>query len=139
MSNNNTINNPLDKLTAFNCIRISYGCQLLGLLSVWIYGFVLFPILALILNFLKVNAFKKKPFLKSHFNYQVMTVFAWIVAQLLGKVLAILLIGFFLILGADIWLIYRAIKGWLALSEDKTPSQYKLSFKSNSDAEKSEK
>jgi len=131
----NDFSSILDKLSILDCTRIVYVCQIAGLLSLWIYGFAIFPVLGLILSLLKYKSSKDNPLFASHFKWQIMTVFVWFVAQIVGKALFILFVGYFIMIGADIWMIYRAIRGFLALVDETNPSNYRLS---NLKAEKSE-
>lgn len=123
----NDFSSILDKLSLLDCTRIVYVCQIAGLLSLWIYGFAIFPILGLVLSLLKYKAAKDNPLFTAHFKWQIMTAFVWFVAQIVGKMLLLLFIGYFVMIGADIWMIYRAVRGFLALIDDANPSNYRLS------------
>jgi uncharacterized membrane protein len=57
--------------------------------------------------------------LESHFTWQIRTFWWWLVWLLVGLVLAIVVVGFFVWFADAIWLVYRIIKGWIRLSEGK--------------------
>lgn len=53
----------------------------------------------------------------SHFSWQIRTFWFTLLWMVIGGVTAIFLIGWAILLGASIWLIYRIVKGWVYLSE----------------------
>jgi uncharacterized membrane protein len=53
----------------------------------------------------------------SHFSWQIRTFWFTLLWMVIGGVTAIFLIGWAILLGASIWLIYRTVKGWVYLSE----------------------
>ncbi len=57
--------------------------------------------------------------LESHFTWQIRTFWWWLVWLLVGLVLAIIVVGFFVWFADAIWLVYRIAKGWTRLSEGK--------------------
>lgn len=97
----------LRRLTA-----IVYGLQLAG------YFTGLSPVAGVILNYMKRDAVAGT-WLESHFRWQIRTfwiTFAW---SLAGLVLLLAFIGIFVLGVAAMWFLYRAIKGWIELSEGK--------------------
>ena len=94
--------------------------------SATIVGSFLFSlpsILAVILNYVK-RSDARGTFLESHFRWQIRTfwfAFLWMSVSFL---LAVTIIGIPLALGliviAGIWVLYRVIRGWLALNERRT-------------------
>jgi uncharacterized membrane protein len=57
--------------------------------------------------------------LESHFRWQIRTFWWGLLWGVIGAILAFVLIGF-LVLAADaVWIIYRIVKGWLRLTENR--------------------
>ncbi|MBY0339769.1 MAG: hypothetical protein K2Q19_01275 [Rhodocyclaceae bacterium] len=56
---------------------------------------------------------------EEHLRWQINTFWGALAGAILGWVTAIILIGFAIFFATTIWLIYRIIKGWLALHEGK--------------------
>jgi uncharacterized membrane protein len=60
--------------------------------------------------------------LASHYSWQIRTFWWGLLWGVIGGILAFVLVGF-LVLAADaIWIIYRIVKGWLRLSENREVS-----------------
>jgi len=70
-----------------------------------------------------INYLKRKDvegtWLESHFRWQIRTFWYSLLWFGVGLVLLIVVIGFFVLMGLAMWLLYRAIKGWLELEERK--------------------
>lgn len=77
-------------------------------------------IIAVILNYLKRGEVRGS-WLESHFRWQIRTFWYALFWLLTALLLAITLIGIpaalLLMLGAGIWVVYRIVRGWLALTE----------------------
>jgi len=58
-------------------------------------------------------------YLESHITWQIRTFWTWLLMWAIGVVLAFVLIGWLVIGGAQLWLIYRIIKGWLVLIDER--------------------
>lgn len=58
--------------------------------------------------------------LESHFRWQVRTFWFTLLWLVIGGVTTIFLVGWVIILGTSLWLIYRIVKGWVYLSEERT-------------------
>ena len=57
--------------------------------------------------------------LDSHFRWQIRSFWGGLLGGVLGGILVLVVVGF-LILAADaIWIIYRIVKGWLRLAENR--------------------
>jgi len=103
---------------------------LIGLTSAWtIVGSFIFglpSIIAVVMNYARQSE-ARGTFLESHFRWQIRTFWfalLWVLAILaLSLPLMIILVGFFtlgigyVLLG--IWVIYRIIRGWLALRDNR--------------------
>lgn len=57
--------------------------------------------------------------LESHFRWQIRTFWFSLLWMVTGAVLTVFLIGWAILLAASIWLIYRIVKGWVYLYEDR--------------------
>ena len=80
-------------------------------------------IIAVILNYIKRSEVRGT-YLDSHFGWQIRTFWytlLWLVtaAMLFATVIGIPL-GYILIVGAGIWVTYRIVRGWMALSDGKS-------------------
>lgn len=70
-----------------------------------------------------VNYVKRKDvegtWLESHFRWQIRTFWYGLLWCCIGVALLVVLVGALILMGAAVWVLYRAIKGWIELSEDK--------------------
>jgi uncharacterized membrane protein len=86
--------------------------------GVFVFGWP--SIVAVILNYVKRGEVRGT-WLESHFRWQIRTFwFAMLWYGLAGLLILSIVgipVGWVLLLGAGIWVIYRVIKGWLALNE----------------------
>jgi uncharacterized membrane protein len=57
--------------------------------------------------------------LESHFLWQIRTFWYGLLWGVIGMLLLVLVVGYFILIANTIWLLYRIIKGWLRLSEGK--------------------
>jgi len=68
-----------------------------------------------------VNYIKKEDvagtWLESHFRWQIRTFWLTLLWLSVGALTFIVVIGYFILMGAAIWLIYRIAKGWIFLAE----------------------
>jgi uncharacterized membrane protein len=73
-----------------------------------------------------VNYVKKEDvagtWLESHFRWQIRTFWFGLLWAVIGCILAFVVIGFAVLLADAVWVIYRIIKGWLNLNENKPMS-----------------
>lgn len=93
-------------------VAVVYGLQLAGFLV----GFT--PLVGVILNYVK-RPEARGTWLESHFNWQIRTFWWSLLWFAVGLALAVVLVGFFIMLAAAVWVLYRAIRGWVELSENK--------------------
>jgi uncharacterized membrane protein len=75
-------------------------------------------IAAVILNYIKLPDVAGTLY-ESHFRWQIRTFWWGLLWSLVGGLTAWILIGFLILAGTGIWVIYRIVKGWLNLSEGK--------------------
>ncbi|MEQ8396250.1 hypothetical protein [Thalassobaculum sp.] len=69
-------------------------------------------------------AYLKRPevsgtYLESHIHWQIRTFWLWLLMWFIGVVTAIVLVGWVILGFAQLWLLYRIIKGWLVLVDAK--------------------
>jgi uncharacterized membrane protein len=91
---------------------IVYALQIASFLL----GFTL--IVAVIINYLQRDEVAGT-WLESHFRWQIRTFWYSLLWLGVGLALLVVVIGFFVLMGSALWLLYRAIKGWLSLEEGK--------------------
>lgn len=79
-------------------------------------------IIAVIINYVKRGE-ARGTFLESHFRWQIRTFWFALLWCVIGAVLFITIVGIPLALGvwfaAGVWVIYRVVRGWLALRDRK--------------------
>jgi uncharacterized membrane protein len=127
MSEETAVNaNPTPSLV--NVTHLVYALHALSVLigittAATIIGAFVFgmpSIIAVVINYLK-KAEARGTFLESHFRWQIRTFWFGLLWCLLGGFLFITFIGIPLavavFLGAGVWVIYRVVRGWLALRD----------------------
>lgn len=93
-------------------VAVVYALQLAGFLVAFT------PVVGVILNYVKrVEA--RGTWLESHFTWQIRTFWWSLLWCAVGLALAVVIVGFFILLAAAVWVLYRAIRGWVELSEGK--------------------
>jgi uncharacterized membrane protein len=102
-----------DKLAKLKTLTaVVYGLQAAGFIVglTWIVGVV-------------VNYVKKDDvagtWLESHFRWQIRTFWFGLLWGVIGMLTFILIVGWFILIADAIWIIYRIVKGWLNLNENK--------------------
>lgn len=75
-------------------------------------------IAAVIVNYIKRDDVRGT-WLESHFRWQIRSFWFFLLWAALGCLLLLIVIGYFILLAAGIWLIYRIAKGWVFFSEKK--------------------
>lgn len=93
-------------------VAVVYGLQLAGFLV----GVT--PVVGVILNYVK-RPEARGTWLESHFNWQIRTFWWSLLWFATGLALAVVLIGLFIMLAAAVWVLYRAIRGWVDLTDNK--------------------
>jgi len=74
--------------------------------------------IAVILSYLKRDA-ARGTWLESHFRWQIRTFWFSLLWIVLGLLTYLIIIGWFILFAASLWLIYRILKGWLNLNDAK--------------------
>jgi uncharacterized membrane protein len=91
---------------------VVYALQIVSFLL----GFTL--IIGVIINYIQRDEVAGT-WLESHFRWQIRTFWYSLLWLGVGLATLIVVVGFFILMGAALWLLYRAIKGWLSLEEGK--------------------
>ena len=79
------------------------------------------PLVAIIMNYVKRNDVQGT-WLESHFVWQIRTFWYSFAGGVLGLLTVFLLIGYIILVVVLIWYVYRIVKGWLYLVDDKPMS-----------------
>src|SRR5690606_27968594 len=82
-------------------------------------------IAAIIINYLKRDDVADT-WVASHFDWQIKTFWYGLAGAIVSWLLMFVLIGFPLMIAVVVWVIYRIVKGWLALADDKAVDATKL-------------
>ncbi len=82
-------------------------------------------IAAIIIDYLKRDE-AAGTWVASHFEWQIKTFWYALIGVVVSWVLMFVLIGFPLLIAIGIWVIYRVVKGWLALADNKPVDATKL-------------
>jgi len=75
-------------------------------------------IAAIVMNYIKREDVAGT-FLGSHFRWQIRTFWFGLVWGVLGAITMHLVFGFLVLFANGVWIIYRIIKGWLRLNDNK--------------------
>ncbi len=83
-------------------------------------GFVLLitPVIGVIINYVKQDDLRGS-WLESHFRWQKSTFWYGLLWILLGLVTLPFFIGYAVLVGVNVWLIYRIARGWIYLVDGK--------------------
>ena len=84
--------------------------------SSFLLGFTF--IVAVVINYIKKSDVKGT-WLESHFRWQIRTFWFGMLWGIIGMITYFFVIGYLILIGDGIWLIYRVVKGWLYLNDDK--------------------
>lgn len=75
-------------------------------------------IAAIIMNYIKKDDVAGT-FLESHFRWQMRTFWFGLLWGIIGVVSMVVVVGVFVLIANAIWMIYRIVKGWLRLNDNK--------------------
>ena len=89
-----------------------YALQAIG------YVIGITAVVAVIMNYVKKSDVEGT-LLESHFNWQIKTFWFSILWFVVGLLTAMFIVGYFILLANWVWGIYRIVKGWLALNDNK--------------------
>ena len=76
-------------------------------------------IVAVVINYVKRDDVRGT-WLESHFSWQIRTFWWGLLWAVVGGILTLVVVGFAVLFADAVWIIYRIVKGWLSLSENKT-------------------
>ncbi len=108
-----TIENAARDLTQEkNWTTAVYALQALALILGVTY------LVAVIINYIKIDDVRGT-WLESHFRWQIRTFWYSVLWGVIGGLTVFIFIGFIILGVASVWAIYRVIKGWMRLSENK--------------------
>jgi uncharacterized membrane protein len=102
-----------EKLKSLKTVTtVVYALQALGFFNgiTWIA--------AVIINYVKREDVAGT-WLESHFRWQIRTFWFGLLWAVLGVILFVLIVGWFILAADAIWIIYRIVKGWLNLSDNR--------------------
>lgn len=77
-------------------------------------------LVGVVINYVKQDDVRGT-WVEPHFRWQIRTFWIGLLWTVIGVVTTFLIIGWFILLGIAIWLIYRIVKGALALNDGKAP------------------
>ncbi len=75
-------------------------------------------LVAIIMNYVKRDDVAGT-WLESHFRWQIRTFWYSLLWAVIGFVTTFILIGFVILFADFVWFVYRIVKGWLRLNENK--------------------
>ena len=75
-------------------------------------------IVAIVMNYVKKDDVVGT-FLESHFRWQIRTFWYGLLWSVLGVITFLVVIGWFVLFANAVWIIYRIVKGWLRLNDNK--------------------
>lgn len=76
-------------------------------------------LVGVVVNYVKLDDVRGT-WIENHFRWQIRTFWIGMLWTVIGIVTTPLIIGWFILLGISIWVIYRIVKGALALNDGKT-------------------
>ncbi|MEW5892451.1 MAG: hypothetical protein AB1697_04860 [Pseudomonadota bacterium] len=75
-------------------------------------------IAAIVMNYVKKDDMAGT-FLESHFRWQIRTFWFGLLWMFVGGLTMLLVVGWLVLIASGIWYIYRIVKGWLYLNDNK--------------------
>jgi uncharacterized membrane protein len=75
-------------------------------------------IVAVVIDYVKRDE-AKGTWLESHFRWQIRTFWWGLLWAVIGAITFLVVVGWFILAADTIWIIYRIVKGWLYLNENK--------------------
>ncbi|WP_298448539.1 hypothetical protein [uncultured Marinobacter sp.] len=77
-------------------------------------------LVGVIINYVKLDDVRNT-WVEPHFRWQIRTFWLGLLWTVVGVVTSFIIVGWFILMGAAIWVIYRIVKGALALNDGKAP------------------
>ena len=75
-------------------------------------------IVAVVIDYVKRDE-AKGTWLESHFSWQIRTFWWGLLWAVVGAITFLILIGWLILAADTVWIIYRIVKGWLYLNDNK--------------------
>jgi len=75
-------------------------------------------IVAVVIDYVKRDE-AKGTWLESHFSWQIRTFWWGVLWGVVGAITFLVVIGWFILAADTVWIIYRIVKGWLYLNENR--------------------
>lgn len=75
-------------------------------------------IVAIVMNYIKKDEVAGT-FLESHFRWQIRTFWFGLLWAFLGMLTLMVVVGWAILMANAVWIIYRIVKGWLNLNDNK--------------------
>ncbi|MCB5363980.1 hypothetical protein H0484_09500 [Pusillimonas sp. CC-YST705] len=75
-------------------------------------------LVAIIINYVKLSDVQGT-WLASHFRWQIRTFWFGLLWGIIGAFTIFLLVGYLILLANAVWIIYRIVRGWLNLADNK--------------------
>jgi uncharacterized membrane protein len=98
----------------YTLTTVIYACYAGGILT---GGFS--SLVGIVMNYVKKDELTN-PMLQSHFLWQMRTFWYSLLWGIIGGILCVVFVGFFILFADMIWFIYRIVKGWIRLNENKS-------------------
>lgn len=76
-------------------------------------------LVGVVINYVKLDEVRGS-WIESHFRWQIRTFWIGLLWTVIGILTTMLIVGWFILLGIAIWVIYRIVKGALALNDGKS-------------------
>lgn len=89
-----------------------YGLQVLG------FATLITPLIGVILDYVKLEDAAGTLY-QSHYRWQIRTFWWALLWSVVGAITWLIVVGWFILLAVSVWYIYRIIKGWLRLAENR--------------------
>jgi len=77
-------------------------------------------LVGVIVNYVKMKEVRGT-WIEAHFHWQIRTFWIGLFWMVIGSITLMLVVGWFILLGMTIWVIYRIVKGALALNDGRPP------------------
>lgn len=75
-------------------------------------------LVAIVMNYVKKDDVAGT-YLESHFRWQIRTFWFGLLWSVIGGITFFIVVGWFILVADLVWFIYRVVKGWLRLNENK--------------------
>ncbi|MCU7802984.1 MAG: hypothetical protein KZQ96_07280 [Candidatus Thiodiazotropha sp. (ex Lucinoma borealis)] len=92
--------------------------QLVYALQAASFLFVITFLVAVIINYVKKDDVENT-WLESHFRWQIRTFWYSLLWMAVGFLTTLIVVGYIVLFVNAVWLIYRIVKGWLRLADEK--------------------